>query len=64
LSLGAKSHCAAQSRDLADISNRFGQLLRNPSLLRLNLGVFALHLALMAAFVVIPSILTEELGYS
>ena len=31
-------------------------------MLRLNLGVFALHLALMAAFVVIPTILTDELG--
>ena len=46
---------------LADIK-QIGQLLRNPTLLRLNLGIFALHLALMAAFVVIPTILTDELG--
>ncbi|MGB1868578.1 MAG: MFS transporter [Porticoccaceae bacterium] len=46
---------------VADIT-QVGQLLRNPELLRLNLGIFALHLALMAAFVVVPTILTEELG--
>ena len=46
---------------LTDIA-QIGQLLSNPVLLRLNLGVFALHLALMAAFVVIPTILTDELG--
>ena len=46
---------------LADIT-QIGQLLRNPVLVRLNLGIFALHLALMAAFVAIPSILTQELG--
>ena len=37
-------------------------LLKDPSLLRLNFGVFALHLILMAAFVVIPALLSEELG--
>ncbi|CAI8352698.1 MFS transporter [Porticoccaceae bacterium] len=46
---------------LADIK-QIGQLLKNPMLMRLNVGIFALHLALMAAFVVIPTILTEELG--
>jgi predicted MFS family arabinose efflux permease len=44
--------------DLQQISG----LLKNPNLLRLNLGVFALHLILMAAFVVIPKLLAEELG--
>ena len=37
-------------------------LLKDPNLLRLNLGIFALHLILMAAFVVIPVLLAEELG--
>ncbi len=31
---------------------------------RLNFGIFALHLVLMAGFVVIPTILTEEMGIS
>jgi len=37
-------------------------LLKDPNLLRLNFGIFALHLILMAAFVVIPVLLSEELG--
>ena len=46
---------------LADLS-QIAILLKNPTLMRLNLGIFALHLALMAAFVVVPNILTQELG--
>jgi predicted MFS family arabinose efflux permease len=38
------------------------KLLKQTTLLRLNYGIFALHLALMAAFVAIPTILSEELG--
>ena len=38
------------------------RLLKQNTLLRLNYGIFALHLALMAAFVAIPTILSEELG--
>ena len=37
-------------------------LLKDSNLLRLNVGIFALHLILMAAFVVIPVLLSEELG--
>ena len=37
-------------------------LLKDHNLLRLNFGIFALHLILMAAFVVIPVLLSEELG--
>ena len=39
-------------------------MLKQPTLLRLNLGIFALHLALMAAFVVIPTMLSGQLGIS
>ncbi len=46
---------------LADI-NQVGVLLREPNLMRLNFSIFVLHLALMAAFVVIPDILATELG--
>ena len=48
---------------LADIRH-IASLLMEPTLLRLNAGIFALHLALMASFVVIPSILAEELNVS
>ncbi len=48
---------------LADL-NQIGGLLKQPTLLRLNLGIFALHLALMAAFVVIPTMLSSQLGVS
>ena len=37
-------------------------LFKDRNLLRLNFGIFALHLILMAAFVVIPLLLSEELG--
>ena len=48
---------------LADL-DQIGLLLKQPTLLRLNLGIFALHLALMAAFVVIPTMLSGQLGIS
>lgn len=48
---------------LADL-NQIGRMLKQPTLLRLNLGIFALHLALMAAFVVIPTLLSDQLGIS
>jgi len=38
------------------------RLIKQTTLLRLNYGIFALHLALMAAFVAIPTILSDELG--
>ena len=41
---------------------QIGSLLQDRNLLRLNFGIFALHLTLMAAFVVIPVLLTTELG--
>ena len=43
---------------------QFGTLAGDPTLKRLNLGIFCLHMALMAAFVVVPSILVEEVGIS
>lgn len=36
--------------------------LRNPELLRLNVGIFVLHFVLMASFVVLPGILENRLG--
>jgi MFS family permease len=41
---------------------RFGGVLRNGQLLRLNLGIFTLHLVQMAMFVVIPAALVARGG--
>jgi predicted MFS family arabinose efflux permease len=46
---------------MADTGQMKG-LLREPNLMRLNFGIFALHFALMAAFVAIPTMLSNELG--
>ena len=46
------------STDLSQMS----RLLQDPNLLRLNIGIFTLHLALMAGFTVIPRLLSDELG--
>lgn len=39
----------------------FWQTFKNPELLRLNLGIFALHFVLMANFMVLPLILEQQL---
>jgi len=39
----------------------FWQTFKNPELLRLNLGIFALHFVLMANFMVLPQILEQQL---
>lgn len=41
-------------RDAEYIPSQLGSVIRNPDLLRLNYGIFALHLILMASFVVVP----------
>ncbi|MGH1372613.1 MAG: MFS transporter [Cellvibrionaceae bacterium] len=38
--------------------------LIHPQLLRLNVGIFALHFVLMACFLVMPSILESQLGFA
>ena len=48
---------------LTDV-RQIGRLFYEPNLWRLNFGIFALHLVLMAGFVVIPTILTKEMGIS
>src|SRR3569623_1529029 len=40
----------------------FAEVLRNRELMRLNYGVFALHLTLMSMFVVLPSALVQFAG--
>jgi len=41
---------------------QFGEILRDPHLLRLDWGIFCLHLVLMALFVAMPFSLVEQLG--
>ena len=41
---------------------QIGHLLKSPELFRLNIGIFFHHLTLMAAFVVVPSILVQQLA--
>ena len=48
---------------LTDV-RQIGRLFYEPNLWRLNVGIFTLHLVLMAGFVVIPTILTQEMGIS
>ncbi|HKL78603.1 MAG TPA: MFS transporter, partial [Gammaproteobacteria bacterium] len=38
------------------------EVVRNPTLLRLDFGIFALHFVLTAIFVVVPPLLVEEMG--
>ncbi len=51
-----------QNRETLTDLGAVGRLLRDPMLRRLNLGIFSLHLVLMAAFVAVPSILALELA--
>ena len=49
-------------RDAGIISNYLLKALKNTSLLRMNAGVFALHLIMTANFLVVPTLFTQELG--
>jgi predicted MFS family arabinose efflux permease len=53
----SRFHRDAQVRTAA-----FGAVLGNPELLRLDLGIFCLHLILTASFVVLPLVLKDSLG--
>ena len=57
-----KAFSMRQNRETQTDVKQLSCLLRNPSLIRLNLGIFFLHLTLMAAFVVIPSLLVRQLA--
>lgn len=57
-----KTFSMRKNRETNTDLQRLGYLLREPSLIRLNLGIFFLHLTLMAAFVVIPTVLVQQLG--
>ncbi len=48
--------------DVKPIPSRMWQLLRDPNLFRLDLGIFILHFVLTAMFVAVPIILLQELN--
>jgi predicted MFS family arabinose efflux permease len=56
-----KTFSMRQNRETQTDLQQLGHLLREPSLMRLNIGIFFLHLTLMASFVVIPSLLVQQL---
>ncbi len=47
-------------REAEPVLGQVGEVLRNVQLLRLNLGIFTLHLTLTALFVVVPFLLIEH----
>jgi predicted MFS family arabinose efflux permease len=49
-------------RDAQVRTRSFGTVLANPELLRLDFGIFCLHLILTATFVALPLILRDQLG--
>ena len=51
-------------REAEPVPALLGATLRNPELLRLNFGIFALHAMLTASFLVVPGLLRGTLGVS
>lgn len=49
-------------RDAQPVPAQFKQVLADGQLLRLNYGVFALHLILTATFVTVPQVLVQKIG--
>ncbi len=49
-------------RDAEPVPAQFGQILRDTQLLRLDVGIFTLHMILTASFVVFPLVLQDVLG--
>jgi predicted MFS family arabinose efflux permease len=49
-------------RDTQAVPGSFGNVLRDPQLLRLDAGIFVLHMVLTANFVVLPLLLRDTLG--
>jgi MFS family permease len=46
-------------RDMEPVPAQFRRVLSDPQLLRINFGIFALHLVLLASFMIIPKALIE-----
>jgi len=50
--------------DAETVPGMLGSIVRNPELLRLDFGIFALHAILTASFLVVPALLHARLGVS
>jgi predicted MFS family arabinose efflux permease len=57
-----KTFSMRRNRETQTDLQQLGGLFLEPSLMRLNIGIFFLHLTLMAAFVVIPTVLVNQLS--
>ena len=53
-----------RNREAMTDAQQIRGLLAESNLMRLNIGIFSLHFALMAAFVAIPTMLSDELSIS
>ncbi|MEB4592573.1 MFS transporter [Candidatus Thiothrix sp. Deng01] len=53
---------STQHRDTGIIKGYLGKALNNPSLLRMNIGVFIIHLVMTSNFLVLPGIFVNDLG--
>jgi MFS family permease len=51
-------------REAGAVPELLRKTLVHPQLLRLNVGIFALHFVLMACFLVMPGILEQQLGFA
>ena len=60
--LAVPTQAPAGRRKRAPVLRELGAVLRDRALLRLNIGIFALHAALTATFVVLPTALVEQAG--
>ncbi len=54
-------HLQRRSPDTHPAREMLSQVLRNPRLLRLDFGIFALHLVLTAVFLLVPTLLQDRL---
>lgn len=59
-----KAVSMARNREAMTDAQQIRGLLAESNLMRLNIGIFSLHFALMAAFVAIPTMLSDELSIS
>jgi predicted MFS family arabinose efflux permease len=50
-----------RKQEVGTVPNLLWQTLKHPELMRLNVGIFALHFVLMANFMVLPHILEQQL---
>ena len=52
-----------QHRDILPMPNRLAAVFKMPQLVRLNIGIFCLHMVLTALFVVLPLYLVDEFNF-